>query len=184
MFVSGAFWLKPNPPVVVVELASDPFCPKVKPPVVAGCPKLNGVPAFSAGFASVLVANGLGDDVGPKLKGAGLFCVGWLNGEDVPPKPPLNFDSSGFLGVSTVILLIGLSSIITSESSFFGGVTVLVAAGVPFAVEPNSAEFVVGAGVEVVAPKPNLFSLLGVEGAVPVNVNGDFAGSGPDGVDG
>lgn len=172
--------MKPNPPAVVVEPASGAFCPKVKPPVVAGCPKLKGVPDFSAGLPSVLVAKGLGDDAPPKPKGPELFCVGWLNGEDAPPKPPFNFDSSGFLGVSIVTPLTGLSSIITSESSFFGGVTVL-AAGVSLAAEPNSTELVVGAGVEVDAPKPNLFSLFGVEGAVLVNVNGDFAGSGVDG---
>lgn len=123
----------------------------------------------------------------------------WPNGDEALCKlkanPPLSFGNSCLPFKSMPAPRVGLSSIITSESSFLGGVTcrwfvgvpkakglLPVAAPAPFVELPNSAEPV---GVDGV-PEPNangLFSAVGVAGAAP-NWNGDLVGVGADGVDG
>lgn len=143
---------------------------------------------MSAGFASALGAKELdAAEPAPKENGAEVPAEGWPNrvvGEavDVRLKPPFSLDNSGFALSSMVVLLVGLSSIMMIESSFFGGVTFLLAPALSSAVvEPNRVEPDAGAGVDGAAgaPKKNGFgaSVVGVEGAVP-NGNGDLAGSG------
>lgn len=178
--------------------AADPFstgfCPKPKPGAVEGWPKENGVAGLSVGLGSALGAKGLAAGaLVPKEKGVELAAVGWPNGEDVDAveprlKPPFSLGASGFPFSSIAVLLVGLSSIMITESSFLGGVTVpsllvpLVAAEVPNNVEPDDGA--AAARPAVGAPKTNAFaSVVGVDGACP-NVNGDLAGSGAGDVDG
>ena len=153
----------------------------MNPPVVDGCPNAKGVPGLSAVFASLL-ANGFGESGPPKLKVDAPFGVDCPKGDE----NPFNFDSSGLLGVVVVLPRTGLSSIISTESSFLGGVTVLVAVGVPLAAVPNKIDLPAGVDVAAEAPKANLLSAVGVDGAVVVlpNANADLAGSGADAVDG
>jgi hypothetical protein len=142
---------------------------------------------LSAGFASALGAKGL--DVAepvPKENGAEVPAEGWPNGDageavDAKLKPPFSLDNSGFPLSSIAVLLVGLSSIMIIESSFFGGVTaLLVPASSATVVEPNRMEPDAGAGVDGAAGVPNTngfgASVVGVEGAVP-NVNGSLAAS-------
>lgn len=112
-----------------------------------------------------------------------------------PPKPVI-FDRSGLLFVSIVIERCGLSSIMTSESSFLGGVTWRgvevpkpkttgafcgvsgAAAGVPNK-EPGAGAAAAGAGVDGAPNLKTPASEVGVAGAVVVpKVNGDLLGPG------
>jgi hypothetical protein len=160
---------------------STGFCPNVKADGVAAAGAPNEKPAgLSTGFASGLAPNNV-DEAGdcPKVKPPGV-CGLWPKGDDAPGRlkenpPAFNLGNSG-LTLSSVDGRTGLSSIITSEFSFFGGVSSraggvpnmnpLLASGavVPFVGMLNPA----GVPVVVGVPKlKGLFSFAGVDGAAP-----------------
>lgn len=117
---SGAFWPKS-------EFEEEDGCPKPPKPV----------DGFSADLASIFAPNGFETEVDdpnelevgaadddPNPKGVGLFCPDELKGVVANGNPLFSFDSSGLLPfISIPDPLVGLSSIMISDSLFLGGVT-------------------------------------------------------------
>lgn len=123
----------------------------------------------------------------PNENGVEVDCAGWPKGDagaaELRPKPPFSFGSSGLPFISMLAFLAGLSSIMISEFSCLGGVTLREAAGVEVAAAPKSTEPDVPAGVDGAPNAKALACGAGVDGAGVPNVNGDFGGSGADDAD-